>query len=259
MNTDREMQSKEKISFVVVSCDKYKDLWDVFFHSFFKYWPDCPYEVYLVTNHLNYPSEKVHTIKIGEDGDYGTNLRKICDQIPTDWFVYWFEDTPFSKPLDTTRIDKLLTTAQNENAGSCLLVPTYPVVYLKNKTKLLGSIPKNVKYRAAIGASLYNKKTFKKLILEGKTAWEHDKNSEPNNWDDKFLALNSSINEPFFPYAHGVIKGKWCYQFHRFLKKEGFSNLISEREKESIFSFLYGVLYMLRIKIFKFLKIHWYE
>ena len=253
------MHSKEKISFVVVSCDKYQGLWEIFFHSFFKYWPDCPYELYLVSNYLEYPSKKVKSIKIGEDSDYGTNLRKISDQIPTDWFIFWFEDTPFSEILNTPRIDDLLSEAQNKNAGSCLLVPTYPVVYKKNNGDLVGRIPKNVKYRAAIGASLYNKLTFNKLILEGKSAWEHDQNSEPNNWNDNFLALNSSIKEPFFPYSHGVVKGKWCYPFINFLKKEGFSHLIKEREKESIYSFLYGVLYMLRIRMLKFLKMHWYE
>ena len=65
---------------------------------------------------------------------------------------------------------KIFNLVQANNIGSCLLIPTYPVVYSKDKTELIGPIPKFVKYRAAIGCSIYNKETFNKLILEGKTS-----------------------------------------------------------------------------------------
>ena len=35
---------------VVSSCDAYSDAWKPFFKLFFKYWSDCPFPIYLVTN-----------------------------------------------------------------------------------------------------------------------------------------------------------------------------------------------------------------
>ena len=98
----------------------------------------------------------------------------------------WFEDSIFSEKINTKLVKKILTKAQDLNAGSCLLIDTYPVTFSKNKEDLISEIPKGVKYRSAIGASLYNKKTFIKLIEEGKSAWELDKNSKSNQWEDIF-------------------------------------------------------------------------
>ncbi len=247
-----------KISFVISSCDKYSDLWDIFFTCFFKYWPDCPYEIYLVSNFREYESKKVNSILIGEDRDYGTNLKKIIDSIPTDWFVLWIDDAILSKKIDTDFINEVFTSAQRNDVGSCLLIPTYPVSYINNKNEFIGPIPKNVKYRAAIGCCLYNKKTFKKLILEGKDIWEHDRNNKPNDFEDKFYALSTNLKNPLFPHAHGVVKGKWCLPFIKFLKEEGFKHLIPLRKKQSIISYMYGWIYHLRLKILKIFKIHWY-
>ncbi len=253
-----KVEIDRKISFVISSCDKYSDLWEIFFACFFKYWPDCPYEVYLASNFKEFDSGKVNSIKIGQDKDYGTNLKTIVDNIPTEWFVLWIDDAIFSEKIDTKLIKKVFADAQENEVGSCLLIPTYPVVYSKNKKELIGPIPKFVKYRAAIGCSLYNKKTFKKLILEGKNIWEHDVNQEPNSWDDKFYALSTNLTKPLFPHEHGVKKGEWCRPFIKFLKKEGFKNLISSRKKESIYSFLYSKIYHLRLNLFKKFKKHWY-
>ena len=57
----------EDIAFVVSSCDKYYFLWDPFFKTLEKYWPDCPFQLYLITNSLDYQNEKVKTLNIGED------------------------------------------------------------------------------------------------------------------------------------------------------------------------------------------------
>ena len=133
------------------------------------------------------------------------------------------------------------------------------MAYCSDKDDLVGEIPKNVKYRAAIGASLYHKSTFKKLIMKGKNIWEHDINEAPDQWDDKFLALNSSHKKKYFPFAHAVVKGKWCFNFKYYLKKEGFEDCYKIRERESLISFLYQYIYGLRLSLLKFFKLHWYK
>ena len=69
----------------------------MFLNVFLSFWPDCPYEIYLVSNFKEYKSNKVNSIKIGEDKDYGTNLKNIVKHIPTEWFVLWIDDAIFSK------------------------------------------------------------------------------------------------------------------------------------------------------------------
>lgn len=42
------------VAVVVASCDAYADLWEPFFRLFRRYWPDCPYPVYLGSNFRTY-------------------------------------------------------------------------------------------------------------------------------------------------------------------------------------------------------------
>ena len=41
---------KSRIGIVVPSCDKYSDLWPYFFNNFYKYWYNCPLNIYLISN-----------------------------------------------------------------------------------------------------------------------------------------------------------------------------------------------------------------
>ena len=44
-----------KTDVVVLSCDKYSDLWNPFFKLYNKYWQDNPFKTYLITENKTYP------------------------------------------------------------------------------------------------------------------------------------------------------------------------------------------------------------
>jgi hypothetical protein len=68
-------------SILVVSCDGYQDLWKPFFSCFLKYWPDCPFPVYLGSNNLTYPDCRVRSLAIEIYIDYSSNLIKMLHNI----------------------------------------------------------------------------------------------------------------------------------------------------------------------------------
>ena len=49
INNNDKNYIKNKFAILIVSCDKYSDLWDPFFKLFFKFWPDCPFNIYLLS------------------------------------------------------------------------------------------------------------------------------------------------------------------------------------------------------------------
>src|SRR3989338_3266453 len=69
-------------SVLVVSCDKYQDIWKPFFTLFFRYWHDCPYPIYLGSNQRIYADQRVKTIAVGDDKDWSSGFRKMLEQIP---------------------------------------------------------------------------------------------------------------------------------------------------------------------------------
>ena len=247
-----------QVTFLVVSCDKYQDLWSPFFKCLYQFWDDCPFEVCLATNHISYPDKRVRTIKIGDDKDYSTNLSIILKEIKTPWLIFWFEDAWISSKVNTHYLLNIINEGININVGSLKLTNDFPWVYSTNKFDLIAPIPKGVKYRGAIGMSLYKKDLLNNLIQPGESAWDLDKSTRSNLMSDKFYALTTfGMKKPIFIFQHAVVKSKLTYTTPTFLKKHGFHDLINNRKKESFKEYMYGKLYQLRLNLFKFFKIYW--
>ena len=90
---------RRDVSYVVMSCDPYKDLWEPFFGCLDRYWPDCPFPLYLVTNEAPYERDGVSVIHIGPDRDYASNLIAAVNAVPTPFLILWVEDALFSRQV----------------------------------------------------------------------------------------------------------------------------------------------------------------
>ena len=77
---------------LILSCDKYNDLWGPFFTLFWQYWPDHSFKVYLGSNLLVYNDPRVKTIDIGEDNNWSHGLLKILELIDTPYIILMLED-----------------------------------------------------------------------------------------------------------------------------------------------------------------------
>lgn len=248
------------ISFIVVSCDAYKDLWTPFFRCFFKYWPDCPMDLYLATNNEIFEDSRVKMINIGPDQDYSTNLISILKKVNTDWVIIWFEDAFISMPVNTSNVLSLIKQAIENGASYLKLSPDAPWVYTDNSQSLVAPVPKNVKYRAAFGMALYKKELLFKLLVPGESAWDIDKSKKSNELDDQFFALTTNgLKNPPFHFQHAVVKRKWTYSTPAFLKKEGLNQFIPNRELQSFKEHLYVKLFLMRLRLFRFFKLYWYD
>ena len=82
----------DDLALLVVSCDKYSDLWDIFWILIEKYWNDCTLTKYLGTNYYNYAKNNVRTIQVGEDRSWAENVRKMLEQVQENYVVMMLED-----------------------------------------------------------------------------------------------------------------------------------------------------------------------
>ena len=85
------MQNKN-CSIIVSSCDNFSDLWEPFFILFFKYWPDCPFKIYLISETKIYSDEKVEMISLKKDMGWASNLKAAIRRINTPYFIYFQEE-----------------------------------------------------------------------------------------------------------------------------------------------------------------------
>lgn len=251
--------ASDSVAFVIVSCDKYADLWDPFFHCFRKYWPDCPYQVYLLTNHKNYDAPGVTVVKVGDDRSYSDNVRVAVEQISEPWVILWLEDIFLSRLVDTRRFESIIAQAQSLPVGYLKISTDLPLSYTCSPGQEIGPIPKGVRYRSAVGLSLYNVETLKKLLTPGASAWELDRSTISNELDEPFYALTSdAARRPPIAFVNAVNKGQWNWPAIRFLKMEGYSALLKGRDRLSFGRVLFTRAFLLHNFMFRALKIYWH-
>ncbi len=245
-------------AFVVVSCDKYSELWNPFFKCLSKYWLDCPFEKYLITNHLETNHENVKILKIGEDKSYSDNLRTALENIDYEWIILWLDDVFIADFVDTKRLMHILMHVKKNGAGYLKLAADMPMAYEPDPGEEVGHLPKGIRYRSAIGCTLYRKSTLLKLLIPNSSAWDLDRSRIADELSEPFYALTPSASrKPPIKYSHLLIKGRWILESLPFLRKEGFEKLIQWRESESILNYIYAKLYLTRLFFYRWCRVYW--
>ena len=234
------------ITILVVSCDKYSDTWNSFFHLFFKNWPDCPYPIKLVSNYLEYSDNRVGSIKVGKDLDYSSNLIKALSNVETDWVIFWVEDRPPSRQVDTTSLIEIIDLAISKNAAYLKLIPCYPPALVDKENKI-GVITKGSRYLVSMTVALWRTEVLLELLKPGETAWDIEKHggiarAKQSNYDFYALSIDSYSNPPIQD-IHLISKGKLMARGIHLLRREGLLDSLSSRKTSSIKHNLYFELY----------------
>jgi hypothetical protein len=216
---------------IIMSCDKYSDLWQPFFHFFNKYWPDCPFNIYLSTNSKNFNQPKLTVLKSGTNSNWSDEALVNLKKINYKYIVYLQDDYLFLKKVNTKAILSLIEKMELYNCHYLRLFPSPGPDALFTLDNSLGLISENAAYRTSLQAAIWHKPTLEKIIKPGENSWEFEINSPARSKGFLFLSvpLNKKINikQQLFPityyYLTAVFKGKWVYGMKNILKKEGVS------------------------------------
>ena len=92
----------KSIGLIVLTCDNYSDLWPMFIHFFDKFWPDCPYSKYVVSNYKSLPDTSFEFINIGKDDSWSDGLLKAISVLKNkhDYLLVTLEDSPIIEKVD---------------------------------------------------------------------------------------------------------------------------------------------------------------
>lgn len=220
---------KSEFAILILSCDKYSDLWDPFFKQFWKYWPDCPYQVYLGSNEIPYIKDKrVKNILSGKDLNWSTSYKKILNQISEENIFVWLEDAFIISKMNTSNFTKSFDFLKKNGGNHIHFRPTPKPDDIVNHS--FGIYKKGSPYRVNV-VGFWKKKYLEKLLIDGENAWNFEiMGSYRTSFDDGFYCLL----KPAVDYIHLVEKGSWIQKGLLYCKK---NNIDIEFNKRPIVKF----------------------
>jgi hypothetical protein len=195
---------QKQLSFLILSYDGFSDIWLITVDYFFKYWPDCPYTVYLITNHKTFDDTRVISLKVGEDISWSSNVKKALEQIDTDYVLTIFDDFILKSPIENQIIETYVRLCLDNNYDYLRLQPEPPPH--EKKDPFFGRITEGSLYRVSLCTTIIKKETLKQLLCEEENAWAFE--FEGSIRSDRFSEFYSTFNY-IIPYHNAIEKGKW--------------------------------------------------
>jgi hypothetical protein len=228
-----------KLAVLVLSCDKYSDLWKPFFTLFFKYWDDCPFEIYLCTNEKVYPDDRVTSINTGEDVAWTSTVKKCLEQINSEFVLLLQEDFLFRSKVDTERIYKYFGFMKKYNAGCLRLYPSPLPEGVIPAEKEIGEILPGSSFRVSLQSAIWEKEEFAKLLVDGENPWEFEHYGSIRSNDSEKIYLSLKKNDLMDYFSTAVIGGIWLRNAVYLCRKEGIAIDYQARKVEPLTGYLF--------------------
>jgi len=254
-----------KTSILISSCDKFSDCWDPYIHGIKKYWPDCPYDIYIITNYLDIKDDFVRTINVGEDSGWANNMLIALKYIKAPYILYTHEDFWIKKTVDTKVIEEYIKLIELEKAEYISLYPgSKPYIPFSLDTRL-NVISGNAPYRTSLQVALWRKKVLEDLIVEGENPWQFEilGTERSKNYGNKFLAVKRFFDGNNVPFHYGIDyvctainKGRWSKEALHYAKFEGLNIDFTNRPQEKWWhrTTMYGRIEHAVIRVRRYLK-----
>lgn len=227
---------------LISSCDSFSDCWKPYYHGLFKYWADCPYDVFIVTNYKDSGDKSVRAIRVGDDKGWSHNTFEALKLIAAPYVIYTHEDFWIKRDVASRAIAEYIAFMADDKADYIRLFPCPEPSYECEWDKRLGVLANDAAYRASLQVALWRKQIFLDLIREGENPWQFEIQGSVRSrkYTNRFLSvkrLRAPDGKPFhfgIDYVCTAInKGKWSKAAKEYAKDEGLTIDFSNRPSET--------------------------
>ena len=91
MNTLTKVNTND-YAIIIMSCDSYSDVWEPFTKGWDKFWPNCPFDSYLISETKPFHHKSIMNIQTAKPMRWGEMLLCVLSKIKTDNIIYLQED-----------------------------------------------------------------------------------------------------------------------------------------------------------------------
>lgn len=225
----------------ISSCDLYSESWRPMLDSIKRFWPDCPFPIYILSNYLDPNDGSAIYCKVGEHKGWAENTKKAFKNIDADYVIHLHEDYFLVDKVDTTAILNHIKHCEENDLDYLRLAPPF-----RKEDKRIGqsdycSIKVSGRYAINMQPSIFKVSKYLEFCQPNWSCWdfEYKINNYLNNSHTKFQA--EVIHESLYPKkgfplipGTGIRKGRWTRAAHKYLLENGYADIAQLRKTEGL-------------------------
>jgi hypothetical protein len=197
------------VAVLICSSDSRRDILERVLPSLLKYWPDCPYPIYIGLN-TNYGYGPKITTLLAKPSEWRKECLEQLAQTNETHVILVLDDFLFQKPVDQSRLSTLVSKAVESNLPYLRLLPLGRSI-LDRVTALVRS-PTQVDIRpinegrpfySGLQIAIWNKTHLMALLKSDGSIWDFEHKNQPG------VTHYVITGFPPIVYSHLVEKGRW--------------------------------------------------
>jgi hypothetical protein len=213
----------QRVAVLICCSDNRMDILERVLPSVYKFWPDCPYPIYVGLNKQHDIGPRI-TPLVAQPSEWRRECLDQVAQIPQTHLIVLLDDFLFLRPVDQGGLASLLTLVRESNLQYLRLAPIRKSLLAEffslGKTGPdLGVRPirEGRPFYSGLQPSIWNKAHFMSLLeLEGSI------------WDFEHHRISGAIHHVItgrspISYSHLVDKGRWLPYARALLSRAGLS------------------------------------
>ena len=222
MNSSQTAPSPSHVAVFVCSSDSRRDVVDRVLPSILKFWPDCPYPIYVGLNTCDRPL--LHgTPILASPSEWCSEFSSQLAHLEEDYLIVILDDFLIRRPVDQMRMEKLVQQALTLNLTYLRLLPlgrSLParLVSWRPPERVPGieRIRERRPFYSALQIAIWRKDHLQTMLRSSLSIWDFEHLCVP---DSQHCAIK---DDPPIHYRHLVERGRWLPDARSLLQRAGF-------------------------------------
>lgn len=235
----------DNIGFVYCTCDKYDDVWNIFFKYLTRFWPEMNYPIYLCTEQKEYsygeldircPLSSIHK----DFSSWSYRLITLLEMMPYEYVIFMLDDFVLTQPVQHSVVKNVISYIKSDPMIGYICLHQELTTNSNDERKKnaercdnphLHRCLKGMPYRITTQAGIWRKSYLLKLLKKHENAWQFEVrgNKRANMFYNNYKIFD--VNEPIVEYPSGGIiwRGKFQNAYKELFPYEDISDIICKR------------------------------
>lgn len=184
-----------ELSIIIYSCWKNRDMWKIFSTLFHHYWPDCNYQVVLVTDEYHKTDDTYAFTKVVEKDDtWARMIKNAIKEANTPYVMLFMDDYLLCDAVKNEDIEKHLNRAKKYHAGNYRLIESPKCLGIYNGMEEIGYYELGKAYSLTTQPGIWDCKFLCDLMEDHYSAWDFERIASVKSGDFNQPVYNGLIN-----------------------------------------------------------------
>lgn len=213
------MENNMDITMLILSCDKFSDLWDGHIRLLRQNWKDQGFQVYIVTDDVTEKTfDDVKIISAGKEKEWSERLAYALSYVNTDYVFLTLDDYYLISKVSNDSIDDLIKAMEKEHIDYVRLYerPKRGTLEQIADHEGLYKIDLNLTYTVNLYAGIWRYSFIKSITDKPMNAWKYEVNLSSKAREYGALCCVSKRNE--YQILDVVRKGKILHKANRYFR-----------------------------------------